>query len=159
MIYAKHTKVPVERSKLELDRLLKRYGAESSAIFTSQDCAVVMFEYRNYRIKFALPYPPLDTFQPSRRGPKVSPSALREQATLSLAFPGPHHPRQIRSNRKRRCECRGGVPLLHRGVARWQFDRGEGDPAIAGHAKLATLDRVVFIACFVLILHSHGNTY
>jgi hypothetical protein len=42
--YAADTKVPVERSRLEIERTLKRYGADRFAYFSETGRTIVMFE-------------------------------------------------------------------------------------------------------------------
>lgn len=55
--FAKDTDVPVEKTRWELERLLERYEASATAVFTSMDSSAVVFEMRGRRIKFVMPMP------------------------------------------------------------------------------------------------------
>lgn len=57
MAYAEYTKVPVEQTRLEIERTLTRYGADRFAYFTQSELAVILFEANDRRIKFELPLP------------------------------------------------------------------------------------------------------
>lgn len=56
-MYASETKVPVERSKAEIERILARYGATHFAYTTMPEGAVVQFVKSGKRIRFLLPIP------------------------------------------------------------------------------------------------------
>lgn len=58
MAYAKSTKVPIERSQIEIKKILSKYGATSFAFAESQGKARIMFEMKGRRILFNLPLPP-----------------------------------------------------------------------------------------------------
>lgn len=55
--YAEHTKVPVDRSRTEIERTLERYGADTFAYATTSDRAMVEFSAHNRRVRFLLPLP------------------------------------------------------------------------------------------------------
>ncbi|MCP4304249.1 MAG: hypothetical protein GY788_05065, partial [bacterium] len=55
--YAERTKVPVDRSRAEIEQTLKRYGATSFAYFSEATRAIVVFEANGRRIRFDLPLP------------------------------------------------------------------------------------------------------
>jgi hypothetical protein len=57
MTYAAKAKVPVDRSKTEIERTLARYGADRFAYFTEAGKAVIVFEARDRRLRFDLPLP------------------------------------------------------------------------------------------------------
>lgn len=57
MAYAENTTVPVERSRMELERTIERYGATSFAYATETGRAMVAFEANDRRIRFLLPLP------------------------------------------------------------------------------------------------------
>lgn len=57
MAYAKHTKVPVEQTRTEIERTLKRYGADRFAYFGEDARAIIVFEANSRRIRFDLPLP------------------------------------------------------------------------------------------------------
>lgn len=57
MTYAEHTKVPVEKTKGEIERAVTRYGASAFGSFTERDRAVIVFASQNRRVRFDLPLP------------------------------------------------------------------------------------------------------
>lgn len=57
MAYAARTEVSVDKSRTEIERTLKRYGADRFAYFTEADRAIVVFEAKQRRIRFDLPVP------------------------------------------------------------------------------------------------------
>jgi hypothetical protein len=61
MTYAAHTKVPVDRSKTEIERTLARYGADRFAYFTEAGKAIIVFEAHDRRLRFDLPVPEGET--------------------------------------------------------------------------------------------------
>lgn len=60
MTYAADTKVPIERSGAEIERLLARYGATSFISGWDERGATIGFAARGRRIKFHLPLPARD---------------------------------------------------------------------------------------------------
>ena len=55
--YAKNTSVSSERSRVEIERILSRYGAGRFAYMTQEQAAMVVFEMAGKRIRFVLPLP------------------------------------------------------------------------------------------------------
>jgi hypothetical protein len=55
--YAARTKVPVGRSKAEIEQILARYGATGFGYMTQGGASIVMFEAHGRRIRFSLPAP------------------------------------------------------------------------------------------------------
>lgn len=55
--YASGTSVPIERSRVELDKLLTKYGATGTGTMVRSLEATVMFEMKHRTIKFRLVYP------------------------------------------------------------------------------------------------------
>lgn len=55
--YAENTQVSSEKSRMEIERTLTRYGAGGFIYGWQDDNAVVAFEMSNRRIKFMLPLP------------------------------------------------------------------------------------------------------
>ena len=55
--FAENTEVPVERSRVDLEKLLRQHGATSTAVFNSPGQAAVAFEMRDRRILFRLTLP------------------------------------------------------------------------------------------------------
>lgn len=64
MTYAAKSKVPVQQSRQEIERVLHRYGATGFAYGSQTGRAMVMFETKDRRIRFILPLvPPPDLNQ------------------------------------------------------------------------------------------------
>jgi hypothetical protein len=55
--FAEGTTVAAEKSKLEIEQVLSRYGASSFASGWQGDVAVIAFEAHGRRVKFVLPMP------------------------------------------------------------------------------------------------------
>lgn len=55
--FAASTDVPVEKSRAEIEGLIIRYGATSTAFMNGPEHSVVLFEANNRRIMFRLPLP------------------------------------------------------------------------------------------------------
>ncbi len=56
-MYAKNTTVSCEKSKIEIERILTRYGATHFAYTTMPEGAVVQFVNNGKRIRFLVPMP------------------------------------------------------------------------------------------------------
>jgi len=82
MSYARKTKVPIERSKSEIEKTLMRYGASQFAYATKWDQAVIMFRANDRGVRFNLPLPSVHEFLKTKRGVRSMGAALsaREQA-------------------------------------------------------------------------------
>lgn len=80
--YAARTEVSSEKSRLEIERTLKRYGATSFAYGWKADRADIAFEIANRRVLFHLPLPDPneDHFRltPSRRDQRTPEARERE---------------------------------------------------------------------------------
>lgn len=59
--YASDTKVPSERSRMEIEHTLARYGATAFAYMTDGTKAIIQFQARDKRIRFVLPLPDPET--------------------------------------------------------------------------------------------------
>jgi len=57
--YARETSVPAERSRQEIEATLVKYGATGFAYGWQESGAIVAFEFKGRRMKFALPMPAL----------------------------------------------------------------------------------------------------
>lgn len=57
MAYAEKTRVPVEQSRTEIERLLAKYKAGSVAVYSSPDQSAIAFEMRDRRVIFRLSMP------------------------------------------------------------------------------------------------------
>lgn len=66
--YAKNTSVSVEKSKSEIEKILKRYGADQFMYGWKEVCAVIGFMAHNRMIRFELPIPDLKDFEMSPSG-------------------------------------------------------------------------------------------
>lgn len=60
--YAANTKVGVTKSKAEIERTLRRYGASEFAYMSGQDRAMVGFLIDNHKIQIAINLPPQQDF-------------------------------------------------------------------------------------------------
>lgn len=67
-VYARTTQVPVERSKTEIERNLRRYGAGAFMYGSTDTKGVIQFEMNKFRIRFDLPVPDRNEFKTNRRG-------------------------------------------------------------------------------------------
>lgn len=61
--YANDTEVSVEKSRAEIETLLKRYGATKFGFMSDDSMAVLAFEAQRRRIRFQLRLPPKENFQ------------------------------------------------------------------------------------------------
>ena len=78
--FAEDTEVSVEKSRAEIERLIIRYGATSTAFMNSPGRALIMFEAKARRIVFELPLPDLSDkkFEKDGRGSIRKPEKLYE---------------------------------------------------------------------------------
>jgi hypothetical protein len=76
--FAEKTRVPVDRSKNEIEHLVERYGADRFTSGWDKDFAVVQFEMRDRRVKFVLPLPPLEHYEQTKGGRARSPRFVRD---------------------------------------------------------------------------------
>ncbi|HWP59474.1 MAG TPA: hypothetical protein VNL14_16400 [Candidatus Acidoferrales bacterium] len=85
-VYAKETSVPVERSRAEIEKLLRKYGADQFYSGWKDQAAAIGFRIKNRYCKFILPLPKADEkrFTHFKRGRSFtswiprSPSAAKE---------------------------------------------------------------------------------
>jgi hypothetical protein len=80
--YASGTSVPVERSRAEIESLLKKYGATKFASGWDEGKAVIAFEMNARRIRFEVPVPPVELFRTKEKWGSVRkvPDAEAERA-------------------------------------------------------------------------------
>lgn len=71
MTYAEGTTVSVEKSRLELERTLERYGADAFSYARDGDMAMVAFRAGGRMVKFTLPMPPLADFERTPGGKRT----------------------------------------------------------------------------------------
>jgi len=55
--YAETTRVPVEKSRIEIERVLVRYGATSFGTMTEPDKATIYFKLKNRELQWTIPMP------------------------------------------------------------------------------------------------------
>lgn len=60
--YAKNTNVSSELSRIEIEKILVRYGAENFAYATTAGKALIGFSLCNRQVKFILPLPKIEDF-------------------------------------------------------------------------------------------------
>jgi len=66
--YAERTSVPVDRSKNEIEHILKRYGAAEFGYATRGNKAAVMFSANSKHLRFVLPLPDRNEVSKTPRG-------------------------------------------------------------------------------------------
>jgi hypothetical protein len=66
--YAIDTDVPVERSRMEIEATLARYGADRFAYFSEKTRAIIVFEAKERRLKFELPLPQISDHEVTHGG-------------------------------------------------------------------------------------------
>jgi len=117
--YAERTEVGSDRSRTEIERTLRRYGATAFGYGWQNNVATIIFELSARRILFQLPMPDprANEFTLTATGRERSAAAAEqayEQAirqrwrALALVIKG-----QARSRRRRNYHRRGGVPCAH----------------------------------------------
>lgn len=55
--FAQGTKVPVERTRMEIEKTVKRYGADAFATFEDPSCQMIAFRVANLNVRFTVPLP------------------------------------------------------------------------------------------------------
>ena len=66
--YANNTSVSVDRSRAEIETILKKHGAEKFMYAWDADKAVIAFRAGNRNIKFAVPLPRREDFKATHTG-------------------------------------------------------------------------------------------
>jgi len=75
--FAEGTTVAVEKSRTEIERMITRYGATSTAFMNGPGRAMILFECKGRRIMFKLPLPSVDEQRFLRDGRGVRPRQRR----------------------------------------------------------------------------------
>ncbi len=57
MRYAKNTQVSEDRSRIQIERMVLKYGAEEFGTLVKKNEALVGFKYKNIRVEMAVPLP------------------------------------------------------------------------------------------------------
>lgn len=60
--FASHTNVSASSSRMEIEKVLKRYEASGFAYTSLPDKAIIMFEMNNRQIRFHIPFPTAKAF-------------------------------------------------------------------------------------------------
>ena len=55
--FAHGTKVPVERTRMEIEKTVKRYGADAFATFEDASAQMIAFRVSNLNVRFTVPLP------------------------------------------------------------------------------------------------------
>lgn len=66
--YAKNTNVSSELSRLEIERILIKYGADNFAYATAQGQALIGFTMCNRQVRFILPLPKIEDYALTQTG-------------------------------------------------------------------------------------------
>lgn len=66
-LYAEATKVPIERSRAEIERVLQKYGCDAFAFGWSQTGAMVQFGYKGRQVKLDIDVPKGEDVREQRR--------------------------------------------------------------------------------------------
>lgn len=78
MKYASNTKVSSDKSKIEIERILNKYGAIGFIYGTVDSKSTIMFEMNGKRIRFDMPLPsPKDSLYSSRGRKRTNTSAIQ----------------------------------------------------------------------------------
>lgn len=83
--YARHTSVTPERSRAEIEQLVKRYGATAFAYAEQDGMYAVIFTLKARRIRFVMRAPALETFAMTPSGRRRSQDAQRQEQATYLA--------------------------------------------------------------------------
>ena len=65
--FASQTTVSPEKSRHEIETILKRYGASHYGYMSGPDTAAIAFQANNRRLRFTLPMPPRNDFKYDHR--------------------------------------------------------------------------------------------
>jgi hypothetical protein len=80
MTYARGTSVSPEKSKAEIEKTLRRYGAGQFVSGWDADRALIGFTMKDRQIRFTLMLPPVEAFQKTDTGRNRSKRELAERA-------------------------------------------------------------------------------
>ena len=76
--YAEGTTVPVEKTRVEIERLLTRHGANQLGIvsYTERGAAMVLFSMAERQVRMRVPLPRLEETRRGRGGSTCSPRSV-----------------------------------------------------------------------------------
>lgn len=83
--YARNTSVTPERSRAEIEQLVKRYGATAFAYAEQDGTYALIFTLKERRIRFVMRVPALETFAVTATGRRRSRDAQMTEQTSYLA--------------------------------------------------------------------------
>ena len=72
MPYAAQTKVPISRTKTDIEELLAKHGATGFAYATEFDRSLVVFNMAGRRVQIMLVMPPIDAYAARRETPSAA---------------------------------------------------------------------------------------
>lgn len=78
MTYAKATVVPVDRTRGEIERMLRGVGANAIGSMSDQNGAIVIFQLNTRAYRMTVPIPPLDEFAHGPGRKARSANAMRD---------------------------------------------------------------------------------
>jgi hypothetical protein len=67
-MYAETTTVSVEKSQAEIQKTLRRYGADAFGVMEKKGTAYIMFEYKKFMIQMSVPLPEKNEFIKTEAG-------------------------------------------------------------------------------------------
>lgn len=75
--YAEHTRVPIGRSRDEIERTLVRYGADGFYYGADNQSVAIAFKFKKRAYKFTLPLPKRSDYRPTKAGEQLWERELR----------------------------------------------------------------------------------
>ncbi len=97
MPYAARTRVPISRTKTDIEELLVKHGAMGFAYATEGDRSLVAFSMSGRRVQIMLLMPPIDDYASTPRNARRGCTAVRLGAGLpsTLTDVAADHPGQV----------------------------------------------------------------
>lgn len=82
--YAQNTTVSVEKSQFEVQRILRKYGADKFGTMEDKDSAYLMFQYNDLMIQITVPLPQIDEFKFTEAGRKRTNKKAEESHSQAI---------------------------------------------------------------------------
>lgn len=76
--YAENTDVSSDRPKAEIEKILRKYGANEFVSGWNENQAMIMFTMEGRKVKFLLPLPPKEDFSRTETGRARKPNQIEE---------------------------------------------------------------------------------
>ncbi|CAE14768.1 hypothetical protein NUH30_18710 [Leptospira sp. 85282-16] len=76
--YAENTEVSSDRSKSEIEKTLRKYGAKEFVSGWNDNQAMILFSMEGRKVKFLLPLPPKSDFSKTETGRARKPNQIEE---------------------------------------------------------------------------------